>query len=149
MVSPSPAAPGHVWVLPKEPVTILENLPDYVVAELFAVAIRISLALFEGLGSQGTNLVLQNGTGAGQILPHVILHIVPRVEGDGMPLEWEHKQLSEEEMSTIEMKLKAETKSVGHLFFEKEKPKPIEAPKAQEIKPDEENYQLRHLKRIP
>ena len=50
-------------------------------------------------------------------------------------------------MSTIELKLKGEAKNIG--VFEKEKPKPIEQPKPQEVKPDEENYLFRQLRRIP
>lgn len=145
IVSPSPAAPGHVWVLPREPFTILENTPDFVVAELFVVANRVSMALFDGLGAQGTNVLVQNGTGAGQVLPHLIVHVIPRQEDDGLKLLWEPKQLDEEAMSTVELKLKDEMKGVG--LFEKEKPKPVEQPKAAEIRQDD--LKVRHLRRIP
>jgi len=147
MVSPSPAVPGHVWVLPKQETSILENTPDFVVAEMFVIANRVSMALFEGLGAQGTNMLIQNGTGAGQVLPHLILHVIPRSEQDGIELLWQPKQLDEEAMSTVELKLKAEMGSVG--VFEKEKPKPMEQPKPEEIKSDADNYQFRHLRRIP
>jgi histidine triad (HIT) family protein len=147
MVAPSPAAAGHIWIVPKAETAVFGNAPDFVVAEMFVIANRISMALFEAMHSEGTNLIIQNGTGAGQVLPHLILHIVPRVENDNLPLLWQPKQLDEEAMSTVELKLKAECKNVG--VFDKEKPKPIEQPKAEEIKPDAENYQLKHIRRIP
>ena len=147
IVSPSPASPGHVWVLPKQPYPVFTQTPDFVVAEMFVVANRISMAIFEALGAKGTNILVQNGTGAGQVMPHTILHVIPRAENDNLNLLWQPKQLDEEAMSTIELKLKGECKNVG--AFEKEKEKPIEEPKPQEIAPDEENYQLKHIRRIP
>jgi diadenosine tetraphosphate (Ap4A) HIT family hydrolase len=111
-------------------------------AELFAVASKASMALFEGLGVQGTSLLVQNGLAAGQRLAHIIAHVLPRQEGDGL-LEWERKQLSEEQMSTVELKLKPELRNVG--IVEKEKPKPIV-----EEKPKETEDWLKHsLRRIP
>lgn len=147
MVSPSPAAPGHVWVLPKQEIRFLGEAPDFVVQEMFIIANRISMALFEAMHAAGTNLLIQNGPGAGQSLPHLILHIIPRAENDNLPLIWEPKPLDEEAMSTVELKLKAECANVG--VFEKEKPKPIEQAKPQEVKADEENYQFKQLRRIP
>jgi histidine triad (HIT) family protein len=132
-------------VVPKEEYPILEQTPDFVVAEMFVVANRVAMALFEALGVQGTTMLVQNGTGAGQSLPHTILHIVPRNENDGLPLQWQPKQLDEESMSTVEIKLKEESKGVG--VFESEKPKPIEEKKAEEVKG--EDYRTRTLRRIP
>ena len=62
---------------------------------------------------------------------------------------WQPKQLSEEEMSTVELKLKDECKNIG--AFEKEKPKPKELPRPEEVKEAEEeiNYLLKQLKRMP
>jgi histidine triad (HIT) family protein len=147
MVAAAPAIEGHVWVLPKQEVPILEQLPDFVVAEMFVVADRIAMALFESLGCQGTTILLENGVAAGQSVPHPILHVIPRAENDGLPLDWERKQLDEETMSTVELKLKAETKNVG--VFEKEKPKPVEIAPPEEVKSDESNLELEHLRRIP
>jgi len=145
MLSPSPAAPGHVWVLPREAYPSLAQTPDHVVAELWVVANRLSMAIFEALGSQGTTLLVQDGAPAGQVLPHVILHLIPRSEDDGLPLLWEGRQLDEEAMSTVELKLKAEVRNIG--IFEREAPKPMEAPKAEDI--THEDPRVTHLRRIP
>jgi histidine triad (HIT) family protein len=145
MVSPAPAAPGHVWVVPKEEYPILEQTPDFVVAEMFVVANRVAMALFEALGVQGTTMLVQNGTGAGQSLPHAIVHIIPRNENDGLPLQWQPKQLDEESMSTVEIKLKEEAKQVG--VFERETAKPVEEKKAEEVKG--EDYRMKALRRVP
>ncbi len=147
-LSTEPATIGHILVAPKQHAPILEQVPDFVVSELFVTANKLSITCFESLGAEGTNIIVQNGMAAGQTSGHTTLNIVPRKEGDNLPLLWKPRPLSEEEMSTIELKVKEETKKIGQ--FEKEKPKPIEIEKPKEIKPTkEENYLIKQLQRIP
>ncbi len=144
MFSPEPCVPGHVVVLPKSHSPILETVPDFVVADLFKVANKIGIAIFEGLGAQGTNIVVQNGPTAGQKHNHAMVHILPRFENDKVPIGWNPKPASEEELSDLEGKIKDETKNVG--IFEKEKEKPVELERPKEIKEDK---RLKALRRIP
>ena len=37
-LSPQPAGPGHVLVIPKEHFTILEQIPDFIAGHLFSIA---------------------------------------------------------------------------------------------------------------
>ncbi len=142
---PSPCTAGHIVLAGKDHKTILEQIPDFVVKELFAKANKLSVALFESLGAEGTNIIMQNGIAAGQHLPHATVHIIPRRMNDGLNLLWKPKQLSEDEMSTAELKLKEGAKNIGE--FEKEAPKPKEI-KEEKISA-EEDYRMKHLKRIP
>ncbi len=67
-----------------------------------------------------------------------------------MDFAWQPKQLSDEEMSTVELKLKEEAKCIG--IFEQEKPKPKEiTTNVEEVKEekDEINYLLKQLERLP
>lgn len=145
MLSPQPAIPGHVVVLPKVHAPILEVVPDFVVADLFKVANKISMALFEAFGAHGTNMLVQSGPSAGQKQNHAMLHVVPRAEGDGMDLSWTPKQAAEDDLVKVESTINEATKSVGS--FEREKPKPVEAEKPKEVK--SEDPRLRQLRRIP
>lgn len=147
MLAPKPAAAGHVYVVPKKHVTILEQVPDKTIGQIFAKANKISMACFDSLGVQGTNLVIQNGIPAGQQHNHCILHIIPRKDKDGLNLAWQPKQLTEEEMSTAEIQIKENTGQVG--IFEKEPEKPAEAEKPKEIEEKEEDYRTKHLERLP
>lgn len=146
VLSPEPMSNGHVLVIPKEHYPIIENIPDSDVAFLFWIANKISISLFETLQSQGTNIFVQNGIAAGQKYSHFIINIIPRMPGDGINLEWQPKQLTEEEMSTIELKLKEQVGTVGQ--FSAEKAKLINMDK-KEILDDEDNYLVKHLRRIP
>ncbi|GEM_PF-499414 len=127
LLSEIPASAGHVIIMPKEHYPILESVPDYVVAHAFNVANKISVALFEALGAQGTNIIVNNGTAAGQEFAHLMIHVIARRQNDGMNFQWQPRQLTEEQMSTVELTIKEQTKNIG--AFEKEKPKPIELEK--------------------
>ncbi len=144
MLSPEPAVPGHAIIMPKQHAPIIEAVPDFVVGDLFKVANKIGVAIFESLGAQGTNVLIQNGQSAGQRHNHAMLHVIPRFENDNLQIGWAPKPAAEEELASLENKIKDETGSVG--MFEREKPKPIETQKPQEVKDD---YRLHALRRIP
>jgi len=145
MFSPEPAVPGHIVVVPKQHFPILETVPDFIVSEMFKAANKASIILFDGIGAQGTNIIIQNGPPAGQKHTHISINILPRFENDVLKIGWAPKQASEEELSKIESQLKDETKNVG--LFEKEEQKPIEIEKVEEV--PEEDYRVKGLERIP
>lgn len=150
VLSPAPAAPGHIFVFPKKHYNIIEQVPDYEVGHLFNVANKLSTAVFEGLKVQGTNIILQNGIAAGQSVQHICVHIIPRRENDNIALQWKPKQLSEEEMSTVELQLKTEAKNIG--AFEKEAKKEaikLDEKKEEKLLGGEANYLIKQLRRIP
>ena len=89
----------------------------------------------------------RDGQLIGQTVAHFTINVIPRKENDGVNLQWQAKQLSEEEMSTVELELKEQTKNIGH--FEKEvKKTKIEPPKAQFLSEDDE-YFTRQMRRVP
>ena len=54
---------------------------------LFGTAREIVAALYRSrLGCDGVNLRLADSEVAGQEIPHVHLHVIPRFEGDGVDL---------------------------------------------------------------
>jgi histidine triad (HIT) family protein len=149
MLAPKPAAIGHIIVLPREHYPIIEQVPDFIVSDLFVKANKISIALFEGLGAHGTNIIVQNGVSAGQKSAHFMVHIIPRKEGDKLDFNWKPRQLTEEEMSTVEIQLKEASAGIGSFQKEPEKPVEIEK-KVEKIKAGkEENYLIKQLERIP
>jgi histidine triad (HIT) family protein len=173
------ASVGHVIIVPKQHFPILEGTPDYIAGHLLVVANKISMALFEAFGAQGTNIIIQNGVAAGQDTPHLMVHVIARLPDDRLNFQWQTRQLSEEQMSTIELSIKDRAKSIGN--FEKEKPKPVnldsmgktevkrapdkeekkeEAPEEEKKEPSkkddaeeddskEENYLIKQLRRMP
>ena len=142
------ANPGHCFVMPKNHYPIIEQVPDIEIGRLFQVSNKISSAIFESLGAQGTNIFVANGIPAGQTVAHFTINVIPRKDNDGINLQWQPRQLSEEEMSTVELKLKEQTKNIGH--FEKEEPKAkISSPKPVILSDEEEEYFSRQMRRLP
>lgn len=142
MMHPSPACQGHIIVVTKKHFPIIENIPDDLLAKVAIITNKILIVLFQGLKAQGTNLLVQNGIPAGQKHAHFIMNILPRSEGDGLNFDWEPKKLNEEEMSTVELKLKQEKKEI---------PVINEVPEKQEevVIEDPENYLVKGVTRIP
>ncbi|MBW2969246.1 HIT family protein [Candidatus Woesearchaeota archaeon] len=149
ILAEKPATVGHVYIVSKKHHSILEQVPDKIIGQMFAKANKISMACFESLGVQGTNMLIQNGIPAGQHHNHCVLHVIPRKEGDGLNLSWEPKKITEDEMSTAEIKIKEQTGQVGIFEKEPEKPVKIEKPKEIKTKEKEEDYRIKQIERIP
>lgn len=146
-LNPTPACIGHVTIVPKKHFPIIENVPDFVVADMFKIANKISSVIFESLGAQGTNIIVNNGVEAGQKKPHVSVDVLPRREKDNLDFQWKPKQLTEEEMSTVELKIKEATKNIGD--FEKEKAEPVKLDKKPEKISGQESLLIKQLERLP
>jgi histidine triad (HIT) family protein len=80
----TPFDPGHTLVVPNKHFARLADLPPDVGAHLFKVGVRISQAIAESnLRSDGFNVFLSDGECAGQEVPHIHLHVLPRFEQMG------------------------------------------------------------------
>ena len=146
------ANPGHCFVIPKNHYPIIEQVPDAELANLFTVANKISSAIFENLKVQGTNIFVANGIPAGQTVAHFMINVIPRKENDGVNLQWKPKQLSQEEMSTVELKLKEQIETMSVEKIEKTE-KPETTPEKAKVPlmsdDDEDDYFMRQTRRIP
>ena len=78
----APLFKGHVLVAPVSHVGTLPELPADLVAPLFGLVQRISTALVEGLGAQGSFTAIN--TVVSQSVPHLHVHVIPRTKGDGL-----------------------------------------------------------------
>ena len=145
--------PGTVSLLPKEHLTIIELASDSLVEHLFKIANKLSVALFESLGIQGTNIVVQNGIAAGQKIPHFGIDIIPRKENDGLDLQWKPLQLMENESDSAFSALKDDLDKL--VLGADEKRKVVKSGKTEVVlekektASGEENYMVKQLRRIP
>ena len=108
-----PANPGHVLVVPKEHYQFLPQMPDEDVAKLFEVVKFLTAAVFEVAGAEGVEIRQRNGAAAGQVVPHVHVHIVPRFKNDGIVTDWTPKELPEEQFTEIQKRIVAKIKEIG------------------------------------
>ena len=144
----SPAMPGHLLVMPNEHFTIIEQTPDAVVRKLAALSNKASTALLKVLGAAGTNVIIENGTGAEQQVPHIAFNVIPRIEGDGLNFQWQPKKLSEEQMGLIELQLKEQTKNIG-VAPEKKEPLRLDDDQAKGDVLRKSDYLTKQLRRVP
>lgn len=78
-----PLTSGHCLVIPKQHVVRLEALNAKARAKLFNIGHKIIEAQKKaGMGTQGTNLLINDGKAANQTVPHLHLHLIPREKGD-------------------------------------------------------------------
>lgn len=77
-----PLFPGHCLLVPREHVETLPDLPARLVEPLFAAARRLSAAVPEALGADGSFVAINNRVS--QSVPHLHVHVVPRRRKDGL-----------------------------------------------------------------
>jgi len=76
------ANPGHVLVIPKKHVTFLYELDPLLAGELFRCVAVVARAIQERFHPDGLTVWQSNGSAAGQEIPHVHVHLLPRKTGD-------------------------------------------------------------------
>ena len=83
----NPINRGHLLVAPKQHATNLAELPETTGALMFPLAQRLAARIRRSpIPADGINLVLADGTAAGQSVFHVHLHVIPRMIEDGFGL---------------------------------------------------------------
>jgi histidine triad (HIT) family protein len=79
-----PASAGHAILFPKAHAARFSELPLPLASHLGVVARKLSHGMLRGLQAGGTVVILPQGEGAGQSVPHLLIHLIPRAENDGL-----------------------------------------------------------------
>lgn len=115
----NPANPGHILLLPKEHYAIMPLIPDDVIKHMFMISKQLSSTLLKALKVHGTNIFVANGIAAGQKAQHFMIHIIPRMEKDGVELNIKGKKTTEKVLEELRQRL---VKKINEEFgIEKEK----------------------------
>jgi histidine triad (HIT) family protein len=77
-----PATEGHTLVIPKEQAESIFDLSPDGAADLIKATKRIATAVKKALNCPGLMLAQLNGAAAGQSVPHVHFHILPRTQAN-------------------------------------------------------------------
>jgi histidine triad (HIT) family protein len=97
----NPLTAGHTIVVPKHHAEFLEALPPEWVEGLARALGPLAARVARALGAAGYNVLVNNGQAAGQVIPHVHFHIIPRREGDGLGYRWKARAASESELAEL------------------------------------------------
>lgn len=79
----NPLREGHCLVIPKRGAPKISQLDAEDAAAIMTTAQRVVPALCAAVGADDATLAIHDGPSAGQEVPHVHLHIIPRRPGDG------------------------------------------------------------------
>jgi histidine triad (HIT) family protein len=79
----NPLAPGHTLVVPKTHHARLNDLPEETALSLLGTMYRLLDPIERAVEADATTVAFNNGPAAGQEIPHVHGHVIPRFEGDG------------------------------------------------------------------
>ena len=77
-----PVSPGHTLVIPKRHVGSFFAITAEERNALFALLERAKAALDEEYRPAGYNIGINEGAAAGQTVPHLHIHLIPRFDGD-------------------------------------------------------------------
>ncbi|KAF2999871.1 hypothetical protein E8E13_008034 [Curvularia kusanoi] len=82
VVNLKPLLPGHVLVSPRRIVPRFNDLTAAEVQDLFLTVQRVSRMVERVFAASSLNIAIQDGVDAGQSVPHVHAHIIPRKKDD-------------------------------------------------------------------
>ncbi|GAN05159.1 protein FRAGILE HISTIDINE TRIAD [Mucor ambiguus] len=81
-IAPSTLEDVHVLVIPKRNTPRLADLDNDETVDLMLSAQKIGNAVEQHYGCSSLTMTIQDGPQAGQTVPHVHMHIIPRKAGD-------------------------------------------------------------------
>ncbi|OJJ42723.1 hypothetical protein ASPZODRAFT_1297006 [Penicilliopsis zonata CBS 506.65] len=82
LVNLKPILPGHVLVSPVRVVPRVSDLTPAEATDLFLTVQRVGKMVERVYGATSLNIAIQDGSEAGQSVPHVHAHIIPRRKQD-------------------------------------------------------------------
>lgn len=77
-----PLVEGHTLVIPKDHYETTDDMPDAVGAAIGRALTQLTPIVETAVDADASTIGINNGSAAGQEVPHVHAHIVPRHQGD-------------------------------------------------------------------
>ena len=99
-----PVNPGHTLVVPKQHFQNLEAIPEDLLAKVMVTVKKVAKTIKDNI-APSYNIQENNDPIAGQVIPHIHWHIIPRQEGDGLRL-WSQRKYNTGEAEETLKKMK-------------------------------------------
>jgi histidine triad (HIT) family protein len=97
----NPVSPGHLLVVAANHSACLSEADPADLADVAAELPRLVRAVLKATGAPACNVVVNDGREAGQVVPHVHFHVVPRRAGDGLGPRWPHGSYTDQEQEAM------------------------------------------------
>ncbi len=105
-----PLSAGHALIIPKSHYSKVQDMNKQDSSDVFNLLWKLSGAVEKAAGVNASTIAIHNGKAAGQEVPHVHIHVIPRTTGDGAgPVHSMFKKrpnTSSEELNLILEKIK-------------------------------------------
>jgi diadenosine tetraphosphate (Ap4A) HIT family hydrolase len=92
-LSNAPIVPGHTLIVPSRCVRSVDELESHELKAIFELRGALKPVLESVLKAEGFNYAWNEGSVAGQTVPHLHLHMVPRKTGDAGVLGYDPRQM--------------------------------------------------------
>ena len=102
----NPIARGHALFISKEHYSDLLEVPHEKLPELLINLPRVVAAILKATGCEGSNIIQNNKRCAGQLIPHLHFHIIPRKTDDKVDFNWQTQPYDEDKMKALAAKVK-------------------------------------------
>ena len=99
-----PVHKGHSLVIPKKHYEDMFDVPGELLGKQIQAVQRVAAAVKKATGCDGVNIAQSNGKAAGQVVPHIHFHIMPRYLDDGLRM-WPQGKYAEGEMEKYRDKI--------------------------------------------
>lgn len=105
-INPAQPKGGHVLVMPKKHYELVDEMDDESAQAVMLNIKRLSKALLKF--GEGLNIIQNNKKIAGQYVPHVHFHLIPRFANDGVIIseKWPSHKYKGNEMNEVAAKIK-------------------------------------------
>ncbi|MFH1823313.1 MAG: HIT family protein [archaeon] len=143
-----PANDGQLLVFPKQHFQFIQEIPDQLYQKLVMFVKKMSPILVEVLKAQSLSIYIPQGQLAGQRIPHFVINLIPRFQGDKVSMDWERKQRDKKELEKVGKKLREVASKKITFEVAKEVKKEI-ANKKREVKKETKKIMKHKKKRFP
>ncbi len=101
----APAAKGHTLVISKEHHELITDVPNELLEKCIDAVKKIGEALLKD--NDGFNVMQNNNEEAGQLVPHLHFHVIPRNSKDNLDVaQWKSIKYKEGEIEEVQARLK-------------------------------------------
>lgn len=91
-VTHTPIVVGHTLIVPKRCVDKISDLTEEEIRDMFDLIAKLRTPLRKVFGAEGFNYAWNEGQVAGQEVPHIHIHMLPRKEGDTGVMQYEPRE---------------------------------------------------------
>ncbi len=100
----APAAKGHTLVIPKKHFETINQADKSTLSSLAETLKKVSSALINN--AEGLTVLQNNKEVAGQLIPHIHFHLIPRNKNDGNEIHFKRVHYKENEAEETALKIK-------------------------------------------